>query len=1050
VSENKSIAGALAEFSLNRRVTVIVMLMSIFVIGLIATKGIPRELFPRGYQPKFLRVYVPWRDAPAEEVLEKITQPLEDELSTVKDLIHINSFSSQRSANVFLTFKQNVDIDVAYREVRDRVERARLRFPDDVERVIIGKDDPDSMPVAVLGVSIDPSVTDYYALIEKHIVQPLKRLDGVANITTDGIAEKEVLIEVDKEKADAHGLNIYEMAQDLGGDNFSLASGNVRQAGKKYLLRSVATFQTLSEIENRPVTDTLRLKDIAKIKYEEPEKRFAVRVNGNPAVAIVIFKEGEANTVEICKKLAEEVERMRENPIFEGTLLEMFFDQGRIVQSSITNLVIGGQIGGVFAALVLFLFLRRFRMTLIVSASIPLSLLIALTVMYFTGETLNMITILGLVICVGLLVDNSVVVAENIYRHIQEGMPRREACIHGAREIALAITMATLTTVIVFLPVALVEGEAQFFLMRLALPISVSLLASLVVALIFIPVSVYLTTGSESAHSGQQAKKPNRIQAAMASIYEHTIDPLSHLYNRILVVFLRRRMDLVVLIIAMFALTFGVISKQLNISPNQEEDRTSFRIGVEMPANSNFKDTGLFFEKLEDVMKEVKEELKLKGFMFVHFNRGGRVEGWMAPDQDYPMTAKEMVDHVIKKFPKSPGVKYETGRESQVEEAKGRSVYVINLEGDDPNELYQVAESLEPKFLEVPGVLGARTGSERPPNELALVVNRERASASQVNPEFISGVVGYALRGRALPRFQFEGREIPVKVRFPEEDRQGLNQLANFKVPTMTGDSLPLSAVTDVKMLQVSSGIFRKDKKTTHSITLDLNEDDATDIREALSSLKKTIDLPEGVSFGAWAGDEAMGEEVKNLQFAALMSVVFIYLLMGFLFESFILPLSIILTIPLASIGMVWIHFITGKDLDMLGFVGAILLIGVVVNNGIVLVDYVNQLREQGLERGEALKRAAERRFRPIVMTALTTIIGMIPLTVSKPNEMGLSYKSFGLTLIGGMTTATLLTLLVIPVFYTFFDDLRNYLSSLAARHLQPTKDASRPIRQPN
>lgn len=1046
MTPSKSLSSHLAEFSLDRRVTVLVILLSIFVIGLIATLGIPRELFPRGYEPKFLRVYVPWRNAPAEEVLDKITQPLEEELSTVKDLIHINSLSSQRSANVYLSFKQNVDIDIAYREVRDRVERARLQFPDDVEQVIIAKDDPDSIPVAVIGLSIDPSVTDYYTLIEKHVINPLKRLDGVANVIADGIIEKEILIELDKEKADGHGLNIYEMAQDLGNDNFTLASGNVRQAGKKYLLRSVATYQTISEIENRPVNPSLRLKDIARIKYEEPEKNFAVRVNGNPAVAIVIFKEGDANTVDICRRLAEEVELMKASPIFDGTLIEMFFNQGRIVQSSITNLITGGEIGGVFAILVLFLFLRRFRMTLIVSASIPLSLLISLTVMYFTGESLNMITILGLVICVGLLVDNSVVVAENIYRHLQDGRPRREACVEGAREIALAITMATLTTVVVFLPVALVEGEAQFFLMRLALPISVSLIASLLVALIFIPVSVYLTSPADGDDEATPSRQPNRVQAGIEILYHRTITPLSHVYTRILQFFLTRRMDLVILIIALFGLTFGVISRQINVAPNQEEDRVSFQIGVEMPRNANFKDTAQLFTRLEDVMKQMKEELHLKGFMFVHFERGGRVEGWLEPEQKYTMSAPEMIDYVVNAFPEVPGVKYQTGRESQIEEAKGKTVYVVNLEGDDPNQLAEIADSLESRFLAVPGVVGVRTGNERPPNELALVVDRDRANASGVNPDFISGVVGNALRGRALPRFHYEGREIPVKVRFAEEDRQSLRDLANFKVPSSSGEALPLSALTDVRMLQVSSGIFRKDKKTTHSITLDLMEDTAEETREALSAAKKSIDLPEGVSFGAWSGDEALNEEIENLKFAALMSVVFIYLLMGFLFESFILPLSIILTIPLASIGMVWIHFLTGKDIDMLGFVGAILLIGVVVNNGIVLVDYINQLRERGYERSQAIKQAAERRFRPIIMTALTTIIGMIPLTVSKPNEMGLSYKSFGLTLIGGMTTATLLTLLVVPLFYTFFDDLRHYLSAVASRFLTSGNASTLPL----
>ena len=333
-------------------------------------------------------------------------------------------------------------------------------------------------------------------------------------------------------------------------------------------------------------------------------------------------------------------------------------------------------------------------------------------------------------------------------------------------------------------------------------------------------------------------------------------------------------------------------------------------------------------------------------------------------------------------------------------------------------------------------MLGARSGSERPPNELALVVDRERTNAGNVNPEFIAGVVGYALRGRSLPRFHFEGREIPILVRFPEEDRDNLSILANFLVPTMTGNALPLSALTTVKKLQVSGGISRKNKKTTHTITLDLKEDNAAQTRERLAVLQQSIDLPEGISFGISSGDEAFQQELANLQFAALLSVVFIYLLMGFLFESFILPLSIILTIPLASIGVVWTHFIAGKDLDMLGFVGAILLIGVVVNNGIVLVDYVNQLRQRGLERTAALKQAAERRFRPILMTALTTIIGMIPLTISEPSELGISYKSFGLTLIGGMTTATLLTLLVIPLFYTFFDDLRKHLAACLRRFL--------------
>jgi HAE1 family hydrophobic/amphiphilic exporter-1 len=299
-------------------------------------------------------------------------------------------------------------------------------------------------------------------------------------------------------------------------------------------------------------------------------------------------------------------------------------------------------------------------------------------------------------------------------------------------------------------------------------------------------------------------------------------------------------------------------------------------------------------------------------------------------------------------------------------------------------------------------------------------------------------MIGYALRGSSLPKHNQDGREIPVRIRFQESDREHLDDLGAFLVPTATGETLSIASLTQSRMLNTPRGIFRRDKKISQNLTIELKEEGAKETRERLMALQRQIDLPEGVTFGSLMS-QTRSQEIANLQFAALLSILFIYLLMGFLFESFILPLSIIFTIPLASIGVIWIHYLTGKDLDFLGLVGSILLIGVVVNNGIVLIDYVNRLRREGLNRADALLKAADRRFRPIAMTALTTIFGMIPLALSKPSDIGLSYKSFGLTLIGGMTTATLLTLLVVPVFYTFFDDARNVLGGALKRLMHPT-----------
>lgn len=969
--------------------------------------------------------------------MQKITLPLEEELSTVRGLDGINSFSSKGSAGTFLRFKRGTDMDVAYREVRDRVQRARLLFPTDADRVFIRKEDASGIPVAVIGMAIDPGMTDAYTLIKKQIVQRLERIDGVANVRTDGLEEKEILIEVDRQLAEATGLNLFQLTQELGQDNFTMASGHVEDAGKKLLLRSVAQYRSVEELANRPLSPSVRLGDIATLKYEEPEKRYSVRVNSRPAVALVVFKEGEANTVEVSRRIREEFARMQKDPRLSAMYSEVLFNQGTVVEESLDNLVSGGLQGAFLAAAILFAFLRRFRLTAIITLSIPLSLLIALATMYFAGESLNILTILALVIAVGMLVDNSIVVAENIHRHHDEGWSRADACIRGAGEIALAITMATMTTVIVFVPAALVEGEGQFFLIRLALPISVALIASLVVALVFIPLSVFLTLprAGESGGDSRWSRAHARLNEGLNWVYERTLGWLNRFYVSSLAFSLARRLDLVILLTAGFAVTFGWANRKIDFVTEQEEDQTRFELNVEASNEYGFEDLGEYFRSVEAILESGKQEFGLRGYFVFYRQRFGSIEGWFEKGRISKLSAKDVAAELQKRLPKKPGIRVFQGEENRAEDAKGRAVYSVFLEGDDANELDAVAERIEPMFLAIDGVLGLRRGEEASPSEMALRIDRDRAAASGVNPEVIAGLIGYALRGSQLPKYNDAGREIPVRIRFEEADRETMAELGGFQVPTAGGGRVTLSSLTDAEVHNAPRSIFRRNKKITRAMTFELREEGASKVRERLVGLQRRLVLPEGIRFGTSTADTTR-QEMMSMVFAAGLSVVFIYLLMGFLFESFILPLSVLLTIPLAGIGVVWMHFLTGKDLDFLGAVGVILLIGVVVNNGIVLVDYVNRLRQEGVARGEALLLAADRRFRPILMTALTTIIGMVPLTVSGPSETGLSYKSFGLTLIGGMTTATVLTLLVVPVFYTFFDDLRGVVARAIRRLL--------------
>ena len=1029
--------GKLPRFSLDRRITVLVLFLSTLVVGTVAALGIPIQLIPSGFSDPFLWVRVPWENAPSRDVLDKVVLPLEEELSTVRGIDRMTTVSTVGAGMAFLGFKQSTDMDVAYREVRDRLERARVRFPAEIDRVYVNKDDASGIPVYMLGIAVDPTVENSYDLIQNTIRQRLLRVAGVASIEIHGLMEKEILIELDREKTAAAGLNIWQLAQGLGSDNFTMASGTVMEGSSKMLLRSVARFNSLEELENRIVGPSTRLRDIAKITYEEPEKDFRVRAMSDPAVAMEVLKEGEANVKEVSTAVLAEVERIENDPRFQGMTLVTLFNQGEIIDEALMTMLNSGMIGGGIAIFVLLFFLRRIRLTVILALSIPLSILIGLTVMYFAGESLNLLTLLGLMICVGLLVDNSVVVAENIHRLHREGLGRREACIHGAGEVALAITMSTLTTIVVFAPVALVDGPGQFFLLRLAIPVCVSVAASLVVALVFIPLCVYLTLplGSSAADPGKFRRVHDRVVVWVRSAYEATFGRANRVYASLLAFFLERRLDLILAIAMVFALTVAIPGKYVEFVEGQEEERGGFGLSIRMPETSTLEETEEWFLQAEKVVEDSKDELDLDGWFLYHDKTSGDLQGWFKRPRTNDLSPKEATRIVKDALPPKPGMRVTMhGVDEGREEGKGDSEYTVAIYGEDPDALDEVKDQLEDFFVRVDGVLGVKGGNQAPPNQLGILVDRERAQRYGVNPQHVAGVVSTALMGIQLPKFRDGGKEVPVRVRYEEADRESLAELADFLVPTGRGDTLPLSALTDHEFLPAPETIVRRNKRIGRALTLELEEDGAKETRDRLTMIQAGIDLPEGITFGGNVQRQSFNQNMSSMRFALVLSVVLIYLLMGFLFESFILPLSIILTIPLSILGVYWSHWMTGKDIDFLGVVAMILLVGVVVNNGIVLIDYVIRLRSQGRSRREALLTATNRRFRPIMMTAITTIGGLVPLALAGANSIGLSYTSFSMTLIGGMTTATLLTLLVVPVFYALFDDAREVCTAAMRR----------------
>ena len=848
------IPGGLGKFlprlSLGRPIGVIVVVGAVLVMGLVAALSLPIELIPSGYSSPFLRVTVPWRDAPPQELLDKITIPLEEELATVRGLENQFSFCAVGFTQVFLSFAHGTDMDVAYREVRDRIERARARMPDDVEQVLIRKDDDAMMPVAMVGLIVEEETADVYNLVQNEVILKLERVPGVASVDAQGLLEREVLIELDRQRVEAAGLNIFEIAQDLASDYFTLASGNVRAGDRKLLLRSVARYPAPQNVRDMWITDTVRLGDIASIRYDVPDDEFRVRVNGLPAYAIQVQKEGEANALEVAGEVERLVKELAQNPRLAALEVDIIMSSGEIIRDSMGVLLSSGRIGAIFAMIVLFFFLRRLRMSLIIAFSIPLSMVAAVVAMYFFGETFNVISLLGLMISVGLLVDNSVVVAENIHRLHQSGVGRRQAALQGAGEIALAITTATLTTVIVFLPVSLVDGQGQFMLLRLVIPITVSLLASLVVALVVVPLMVYVTLPSQrAAEKGALRQVRDASNVVLRRAYEATFGLLNRAYRGMLGYGLRRRLDVVLALVAALALTQFAARGRLEVVPMSEDDQAFFNIEVRLPRNMSFDETIEYFARAEEKIDGLRDELGLEYLVFFHERTWGQIQGIMATDVDTGLKPREVTQRVLDLMPEMPGVRFHTGFASE-QETTDKALETLTLFGEDADVLEEVASGIEDRLVRVPGVLAVKKSADEAPNELALVLDRDRAMRQQVNPRTLAVMVGYALRGQALPRIYYGGQDIPVRIRFEEQDRQSLAELRDFSVPTETGETLAIGTLVDVRQQPAATRISRRDKQTARRITLELEEGRESEARRAVRAVAAQTELPEGV---AWA-----------------------------------------------------------------------------------------------------------------------------------------------------------------------------------------------------
>lgn len=1004
-------SSAVAEFAVRRPVTVTMLLLASLVLGLIAWARIPLQLMPTGYDFPYLWVWIPYENASPREAERSIVQPVEDALSTLPGLRALESSASPREAEFELELGQDVDMDEAYNGVVDRLERAMGDLPDDVERYWVYRYNPSDEPILWAAVTPPAGHDDPTWFVEQHVVRALERVPGVAKVEHHGQEERRVYVDFDKERIERHGVSLSDLMQRLRSDNTTVPSGDLEEGGRVVLVRSLATWDDVGALKTLPIGGGLVLSDVADIGAGRPASTSIHRVNGEDAASIEVYKESDANTVEVCQGLQEAFDKLQADPRLRGFVFHRFFDQGELIQESLGQLWQAALEGGALAALVLFLFLRQLRLTLVIAAAIPLSFLLTLSLMYFHGETLNLLSLMGLMLSIGNAVDNSIVVVESVLARRERGDDPKTAAIRGTAEVALAITLSTLTNMVVFLPLVLMTDDAQFAFMAkaLALPVCWCSVTSLVVALVLVP----LGTVRMAPRASLATPEPGRIERAYASI---------------LGAVLRRRST------ALLAILLVIVSTAWPANHMERTDQMQggimdFTVSVRFPRSFTFAEIDRTIATVEGALEKQRAAWGITVLRARRWNGSDRgiVMAMLEKDRTGLPTKEEVLEQLKDHLPEIPGV--ETWIGWQRGEGSGNSVDIA-LVGDDSEVLVRLGDEVKTRLESMPGVLSVEAEvGEGGADELRVHVDRARAAQQGVPASFLARAVSFGFRGTLLPPMRDGPRELPVQAGFRVEDRRDLADLEDFTVPGARG-GVALGAVAETSLGKGYGRIRRMDRKTSLAVRIEIEGDDLGAVRQGIGQQLSSLQLPRGYTWNPGRRFEKIEEQDRAMTFALLMSIAYVFLLMGMLFESFWLPLSVLLSIPVAMVGVFWALYLWKTPFEVMSGIGLVVLVGIVVNNAIVLVDRVQQNRDAGFERTEAVLLAGKERLRPILMTALTTIVGLLPMALGDAGIVGIPYYPLGRTLMGGMVAGTLLTLVIVPLFYTYFDDLRAMLQA--------------------
>lgn len=1019
----------ISNLAIKRPVTTIMCILIVILLGAVSLSNLALDLLPNINFPIAI-VSIDYEGAGPREVETLVTEPVESMLGTVSNIKSISSTSAEGNSVVVAEFNSGTDMDFAVLDMREKVDLVKAYLPEGISTPFILKIDPNMIPVMELGISNGGDQSELKNLVDDEIVPRIERIGGVASVDTEGGLDREIRVEVYPEKLNGYGLSLAQIVQALRMENLNLPGGNVDDGNKRYILRTTGEFQSIEDIEdipiNLPTGGIIKLEDVADIKDTFKEITTEIKMNEKSCIYLGVSKESTANTVQVARKINKELDKMREE--YNDIEIATIMDTSDYIQKAINNVAQIAVIGGMLAIIVLYLFLRNFRTTFIIGAAIPISIIATFSLIYFNGLTLNMMSLGGLALGVGMLVDNSIVVLENIYRYRQEGHSRIDAAREGSNEITMAVIASTLTTVAVFAPIVFVEGIAAQFFREMALTVTFSLLASLIVSLTLVP--MLSSKVLRVTRQGERIKKI-RFVSRVLDLWNIGFEKLDDVYRRLLAWALGHRKTAILVLVVLFVVSLVSIPLVgAEFFPKMDEGYVTANINL--PKGTVLQETSLVADRIENIMQEIPEMEDI--FMILGSGGGGMnfgsqvntssaiVYGKLKPLKERKRSSFKIADVIRQEVSLIPGAEIKVDSMSMSGPPSSGAPVNIEIKGDDLAVLSNVTEDIKGIVQQVEGTREARSSLEEGKPEARIKVNRQRASLYGLNVSTIASTIQTSIDGQVASRYRVGGDEFDITVTLRKDSGKGIDSLENLIVSSPTGFQVPLNEVADVVIEEGPSKISRTDQVRVATVSSGIFGRDLKSVMKDIQVKVARYPLPAGYTVEYGGENEEMVDSFKSLAQALILAVILVYMIMASQFESLVYPFIIMFSVPFALTGAIGGLVITGRTLSVPAFIGIIMLSGIVVNNAIVLVDYINTLRSRGEERNTAILKAGPVRLRPILMTALTTMLGLLPMALGL-GEGSESQAPLATAVIGGLGFSTILTLVVIPVMYTLIDD---------------------------